>query len=77
MRVFNDLVWLDIFYAEDSIRNLWPMMGILDDATIYHVVVRIEEQTAAHCWRIFSLCWASWAGPPRKLLLDQQRGFLG
>ena len=77
MRVFNDLVWLDIFYAEDSTMTLWPMMGILDDATFYHVVIRIEELTAAHCWRIFSLCWASWAGPPRKLLLDQQRGYLG
>ena len=57
--------------------QLWPLLGILDDATLNHVVLRIDELTASYCWRTFNLCWASGAGPPRKMMLDQQRGFLG
>ena len=60
-----------IFYIEDSTRSLWPCLGVIDDATIYHVVIRIEELTSAHVWRMFSLTWMSWSGPPRKIVLDQ------
>ena len=44
---------------------------------IYHVVIRIEELTASYVWRTFSLVWMAWSGPPRRIVFDQQRGFLG
>ena len=75
LRVLNGLLCIDMFYVEDSV--LWRIFGIINDATIYHVVCSLDGVTAPHCWEVFSMVRMSWAGPPRKIILDQQRGFLG
>ena len=69
------MVFLDVFYCEDAVSELYPMLGIADDATVFRVVVRVEDMSAAALLRLFTLFWMSWAGPPRKLVLDQQKGF--
>ncbi len=53
------------------------MLGILDDGTIMHVVVRLTELRPAHVFSAFALCWMNWVGPPRRVTLDYMGGFLG
>ena len=46
-RVFNDLVFIDLFFCADATNQLLAMMGIIDDATVYHVVISVSATIAA------------------------------
>lgn len=44
---FNGLVFLYTFYIQDRAGVFFPMLGMIDDAKVFHVVVRLEGQVAA------------------------------
>ena len=74
---FNEHVYMDIFYIEDATKHLHIAMGIIDEATGFHVVVRLDDRQASHTLSMFNLVWMSWAGPPARATLDQDAAFMG
>ena len=76
LSVFLGVSFRDVFYIEDATKTLWFMLGILEGATVYHVVCRPGELSAPHRWKMLSLTWMSWSGLPQKTILVQQRCFL-
>ncbi len=49
------------------------MLGIIDDGTLYHVVCQLFDHSPAGALWLFKLCWMSWAGPPVKIVCDQDK----
>ena len=74
---FNEHIYLDVFYVSDKAQTLYPMLGILDDNSTFHVVVRLYEHDSEHVFNMLHLVWMSWAGPPLKITLDKDPKFLG
>jgi hypothetical protein len=75
--VFGDMVVVDLFVVPDATRALFATIGTMDGATFCHVVARSPDVSAAGLLRLFLSIWCAWAGPPRLLLMDQQKGFFG
>ena len=51
------MVVVDIFFVSDAVRTSYAMLGIIDDATLYHVVARSPDVSAAGLLRLFLLVW--------------------
>ena len=66
IRVFNEVVGMDIFYVTDIADEIYPMVGIIDYATLFHLVYRISDATSYGILAIVNMVWFSWAGPPVK-----------
>ena len=47
IKVFNEHVGIDIVFVHDIADHKYPLLGIIDMATLYHVVVRLISR--AHC----------------------------
>jgi len=73
---FNQEVAVDTLnlYLHDNTKV--SVLSVLDLATGYHVVKKLQGRKSADLLRTFTDCWLSWAGPPLRLACDQERGFI-
>lgn len=73
---FNQEVAVDTLnlYLHDNTKV--SVLSVLDLATGYHVVEKLQGRKSADLLRTFTDCWLSWAGPPLRLTCDQERGFI-
>ena len=66
---------MDIFYVRLATGVAIPLLGILDDATVFHVVARVDDKSSLGVWRLFQNMWLIWAGAPMKVALDEDPSF--
>ena len=77
IRVFNETIGMDIFHVTDIFDEMYTMLGIIDYATLFHVVLRLLEQNSLHVLSVLHASWFVWAGPPKTCVLDRDPCFLG
>ena len=73
---FGQEVGIDIFNLYTVDRSKVVVMSIVDLASGYHVVRRVDSKKSQSYARLFLDAWSSWAGKPNRLVVDQERGFL-
>ena len=73
---FGQEVGIDVFnlYTVDKEKHV--VMSMLDLASGYHVVRRIDSKKSDSYARLFVDAWPNWAGKPNRLVVDQERGFM-
>jgi len=74
---FNDKVLLDVVFAYDCLGQKITFIGIIDDATLLHVVVRVESRDSEIMWNAVLRAWLTPYGFPLTMVLDQDGGFEG
>ena len=72
---FNQEVAVDNLnlFLDDHKKS--EVLSVLDLATGYHIVKRLNGKTSSDLLRTFTDCWLAWAGPPLRLSCDLERGF--
>ena len=75
--VFGDEVQLDCFKSHDAGGNGHWFLSMLDRATSFHVVRRVDDHTPKCLYDTFLDGWMSWAGPPSSVTVDMEGGFRG
>ena len=73
---FGQEVGMDIFNLYAVEKEKLVVMSILDLASGYHVVRKIHGKKSDNYAKLFLEAWASWAGKPNRLVVDQERGFM-
>ena len=74
---FNDQVMIDCFHVKDSKHQGHWFMSILDRATMYHLVSRIENHSPDTFINVFFRDWVKWAGNPMEVTIDLESGLGG
>jgi hypothetical protein len=72
---FNDQIMIDCFHVKDMSNKGHWFMSLLDRATMYHLVTRIDDHSPATFTRVFFHDWCKWAGFPLEVSIDMERGF--
>ena len=54
VRVFGELIYMDIFFVHDAVQDIYTLMGILDECTTFHVVARLSDRSSGHALHMFS-----------------------
>eukprot|EP00971_Amphidinium_carterae_P340289 6478554-Amphidinium_carterae.1 len=73
-RQFNDRVQLDLFCVTDvSGINHWFML-VCDTYTGFVSGCLVHDHSSQTLWKAYRECWLQWAGPPLRLVGDQERG---
>lgn len=72
---FNDAVALDILfiYTIESTGNM--ALNMVDIGSNYQVVIPLPNRKSSTVADVFYRYWISWAGVPRKLVLDLDTAF--
>ena len=73
---FNQEVAVDTLNLYLDGHEKVEILSVLDLATGYHVVKRLNGRLSVDLLRTFTDCWLVWAGPPLRLSCDLERGFL-
>eukprot|EP00435_Cladocopium_sp_Y103_P070748 s785_g36.t1 len=73
---FNHEVCLDTLNLFDAQGKKVETLSILDMATGYHIVKKITGRKSNNLLKDFVDAWVNWAGPPLRVTVDQERGFL-
>ena len=74
---FNVLVGVDLKEVRDSEGQRHVYLNILDIATRYSCLVRLETKQSYEVSQAFIDYWISWAGCPESVLMDQGGEFEG
>ena len=74
---FGDQVQLDFFFPTDLTGYTHLLLGMLDVATLLHMVRRCSSRNAEHVWRVFSEAWQIPFGLPRDIVCDMDGAFRG
>lgn len=75
--VFGDEVQLDCFKIHDSRGKGHWFLSILDRATSYHIIKRLQDHAPETLYNAFRDGWVNWAGPPNQVTVDMEGGFRG
>ena len=73
---FNDIVSMDVTFWKISfkefprVKTTMKVLNIVDAATVMHIAIQIDDQTAETIWKAFATGWLRWAGSPRCLRVD-------
>ncbi|CAE7245918.1 RE2 [Symbiodinium sp. CCMP2592] len=67
---FNSCVGVDIFYAHDAHDKRHAFLTVVDWATTYQVVMKLEHEDGPSVERAFNTCWLTPFGPPSTVSLD-------
>ena len=73
---FNQEVAVDTLNLYLDGHEKVEILSVLDLATGYHVVKRLNGRLSVDLLKTFTDCWLGWAGPPLRLSCDLERGFL-
>ena len=74
---FGDQVQLDFFFPTDLTGCTHLLLGMLDVATLLHMVRRCMSRNAEHVWRVFADAWLTPFGLPRDIVCDMDGVFRG
>ncbi|CAE7261007.1 RE2 [Symbiodinium sp. CCMP2592] len=67
---FNSCVGVDIFYAHDALDKRHAFLTVVDWATTYQAVMKLEHEDGPSVERAFNTCWLTPFGPPTTVSLD-------
>ncbi|CAE7689238.1 unnamed protein product [Symbiodinium sp. CCMP2592] len=67
---FNTCVGVDLFYVHDINDKCHTFLSMVDWATTYHVVCRVESESAEDVEKAFNKMWLGPFGPPTMVSLD-------
>ena len=74
---FNEEVAIDTMHLFNNAKEKFTVLSMVDLASGYHLVKRLDGRTADDLSKTFLESWVSWAGAPMSILVDQERGMLG
>ncbi|CAJ1399755.1 unnamed protein product, partial [Effrenium voratum] len=72
---FNDEVAVDIFYLYDKDQMKHTVLSAMDMASGYHVCRTITSRLSKDLAETVRQMWLEWAGSPKRMVCDQERGF--
>ena len=72
---FNSRVCLDFVHIHDSEKSGHLFLHILEPNGSYNVFCPVESRVPAHVFEMFTTVWATWAGYPDVLVVDQDGAF--
>ena len=73
---FNQEVGLDIIYLYTIDKVKITALSILDHASGFHLVKQATGRKSHELAEDFLQAWVSWAGAPRRVVVDQERGMM-
>ena len=73
---FNQDVGLDLMYLYTVDNAKITVLSMLDHASGYHVVRRVTGRKSSELADDFLQAWVGWAGAPRRVVVDQERGLM-
>ncbi|CAK9000465.1 unnamed protein product [Durusdinium trenchii] len=74
---FNDKLCLDYIFIHDSQGEKHNYLHILKPNGGYNLFIHMPSRSPDDVWRVFQDAWASWAGFPRRVWIDQDGAFEG
>ena len=74
---FNSRVNLDFVHMHDADKEGYLFLHILEPNGSYNVFYPVETRDPQHVFDTFTTAWASWAGYPDLLVVDQDGAFEG
>ena len=72
---FGDEICLDCFHVHDSENRGHWFLSMLDRATSFHLITRINDHSPYTLSRTFNDSWCRWAGAPSRISVDMEGGF--
>ncbi|CAJ1331158.1 unnamed protein product [Effrenium voratum] len=72
---FNDEVAVDLFYLYDQGKVKHSILSVMDLASGYHVCRKIQSKLSEDLAESVRQLWLEWAGMPKRMVCDQERGF--
>ena len=73
---FCDEVKIDLFQIHDVREKGFWCLSVVDRATMFHLAVLVKDHAPETLWNAFFQCWVQWAGPPKRIVVDQERGLI-
>ena len=67
---------IDVFYVPLVTGIQIPFLGMLDDASVYHIARFLTGLTAAEVLQVLHDFWFGIFGPPDEIMIDAQTSFL-
>ena len=71
-RSFNEQVVMDLIYIHDIAGETHTILSIVDDASHYHVLQRLDNRSAENVISSLIKGWFRFFGPPENILLDAE-----
>ena len=75
-RRFGDRLIIDIFHLPIVTGQMFDYLGMLDDASVYHVCARVDGQTSRELIQTLLRYWFTPFGTPDEIVVDAQRSFV-
>ncbi|CAE7023992.1 RE1 [Symbiodinium sp. CCMP2456] len=72
---FNSRVCLDFVHLHDAEKAGHLYLHVLEPNGSYNVFCPVESRVPAHVFEVFTTIWATWAGYPDVLVVDQDGAF--
>ena len=76
-RRFLDRLLMDILYVNDVTGTTFAFLNLVDDATVFQVLVRLPSRHEDDLMEALLSGWLRPFGPPDEILTDQESGFKG
>ena len=73
--VFGDEVCIDCFHVHDTDQQGHWFLSIVDRATCFHMIGRLEDHSPQILHKTFDDIWCRWAGVPNRVSVDCEGGF--
>ena len=70
MGQFNDNLQSDVFYCRNILGENFPIVGIIDQSTLFHKAVRLPDLTSSTMAKIFAQAWFKPFGFPQNIRVD-------
>ena len=74
---FNSKLCMDFVHLADANNDNYQFLHILEPNGSFNVFYPCPSREPEQVWDLFTLLWASWAGYPAKLWIDQDGAFAG
>ena len=77
---FNEEISVDTFIVKDMAGTKHKILSIVDMGTLFHVAGIVGQgdgpPSSADCANMLNRSWLAWAGPPKSVVLVENRGQL-
>ena len=73
---FNECMMCDPFEVTDARGDVYWFNLCVDDATGYITITLMAGHDAESLWQAYEKGWLLWAGPPDKIISDNERGLI-
>ena len=67
---FGDVVHMDLFAVRDNLKQLFWILSVVDAASGFQVIARLENKTTEAVCQGLERSWLSWGGAPVTLVSD-------